>query len=129
MTVEIVNLQQVILYEFQRTRKKEMTFGELTVVCSKAAPNLPRFYYEDSLAGRKFFIKEIVRHLRQLSDVYGLIAIDWIVNGKKIDRVAITPKGSQMLCEMQFTLTGRMETHRPTNLRRSHAPLELPFAR
>jgi len=108
VTVEINNLQHVILYEFQRTRKKVMSFGELSVVCARAAPHLPGFFYEDTLAGRKFFVKEIIRHLGHLAESYELVGINWIINGKKIDRVALSTKGAQMLSEMEFTAVERM---------------------
>lgn len=110
MIQEIKTLQDVILYEFKRSRKAVMSFGELWSVCSMAAPNLPGFHYEDSLPGRKYFVREMIRHIRHLSEVYGLVAVDWIVNDKKIDRISLTQKGRHFLPEIEFTHTDRAST-------------------
>lgn len=108
MTQEIKALQDVILYEFQRSGKATMSFGEIWSVCTLAAPHLPGFFYEDTLAGRKWFVREIVRHLRHLGESYDLVGLNWSDNMKKIDRIAITPKGRRLLEIATFTNTERM---------------------
>jgi len=128
MIVEITSLSQVILFEFQRTAQRSMTLGEIMVACTRAAPHLPNFFYEDSLAGRNFFTKEVIRHLHQLAEVYGLLGINWIVNGKKIDKVAVTPKGIVFLRDAEFRYTWRAD-HWPTkNHDGKQVTIPLPFA-
>ena len=117
MTLEMKSLQEVILFAFKRSGKSVMTFGEITSICGLAAPNLPGFHYEDSLPGRKYFVREVIRNIRQLSDVYGLIAVNWIVNGKKIDRISLTQRGRLYLPEINFTHQERADqrTTRPVS--------------